>query len=103
MILEFGKDKDPEQMVKTLMESTQRALEATEQRISAIENPGETPPQTIVKVIKSGGSGNITIDSEMSSTSGNPVQNKVIYEALDNIEVDTLANSDIQNIIDSTV
>lgn len=32
------------------------------------------------------GSANITVDSALSSTSTNPVQNKVIYEALGNIE-----------------
>ena len=50
-----------------------------------------------------GGGATITVDTALSDTSINPVQNRVIKEALDNIEVDTLANSDIQNIIDSTV
>lgn len=45
----------------------------------------------------------ITVDTALSETSVNPVQNRAIYEALDNIEVDTLANSDIQEIIDSVI
>ena len=34
----------------------------------------------------SGSGGDITIDSTLSSTSTNPVQNKVIYEAIGNVE-----------------
>lgn len=36
-----------------------------------------------------------TVDSELSSSSTNPVQNKVITEALANVEVDTATNSEI--------
>lgn len=50
-----------------------------------------------------GGGATITVDTALSETSVNPVQNRAIFEALDNIEVDTLANSDIQEIIDSVV
>lgn len=35
---------------------------------------------------KSGGGGSITVDSTLSATSENPVQNKVIYAAIGNIE-----------------
>lgn len=37
----------------------------------------------------------VTIDAELSSTSTNPVQNKVVTEALANVEVDTATNSEI--------
>ena len=37
----------------------------------------------------------ITVDAELSSTSTNPVQNKVVTEALANVEVDTATNSEI--------
>lgn len=41
----------------------------------------------------------ITIDSELSSTSTNPVQNKVISAALDNINVDVATNDEIDNAL----
>lgn len=37
----------------------------------------------------------VTIDAELSTTSTNPVQNKVVTEALANVEVDTATNSEI--------
>ena len=37
----------------------------------------------------------VTIDAELSSTSTNPVQNKVVTESLANVEVDTATNSEI--------
>jgi len=39
---------------------------------------------TISCTVSGGSGGNITVDSTMSSTSTNPVQNKVIYTALQN-------------------
>ncbi len=45
------------------------------------------------------GSGGVTVDDHMSNTSENPVQNKVIYEALDNVEVDALTNEEIENLL----
>lgn len=44
---------------------------------------------------KDGKDGNVTVDTELSSTSTNPVQNKVVTEALANVEVDTATNSEI--------
>ncbi len=41
----------------------------------------------------------ITVDAELSSTSTNPVQNKVVTEALANVEVDTATNSEIDNAL----
>jgi len=41
------------------------------------------PPSVNIKG-KDGADGGVTVDTELSSTSTNPVQNKVIYEALDN-------------------
>lgn len=38
---------------------------------------------------------NIDVDSALSLTSTNPVQNKVVTEALANVEVDTATNSEI--------
>lgn len=42
----------------------------------------------------SGGGGDITVDSELSASSENPVQNKVIYEALNNTVFLSRANGD---------
>lgn len=41
----------------------------------------------------------VTVDAELSSTSTNPVQNKVVTEALANVEVDTATNSEIDNAL----
>ena len=41
----------------------------------------------------------ITVDAELSSTSTNPVQNKVVTEALANVEVDTATNSEIDAVL----
>ena len=41
----------------------------------------------LIKALGGGGSGSsITVDSELSDTSTNPVQNQVVKSALDNLE-----------------
>lgn len=61
--------------------------------ITTIESTAETEEAQAMQYVSpssggsssGGGGGNITVDSEMSSTSTNPVQNKVIYAYIGNI------------------
>lgn len=48
------------------------------------DSAGNIITETYAKKTDISGGGSITVDTELSSTSTNPVQNKVIYEALDN-------------------
>ena len=50
-------------------------------------------------IIISKNTGGVTVDSYLSTTSTNPVQNKVITEAINNIqEPETITNQDITNL-----
>ena len=53
-------------------------------RAATYDGAGNIISETYAKKTDISGGGSITVDTELSSTSTNPVQNKVIYEALDN-------------------
>lgn len=53
-------------------------------RAATHDGAGNIITETYAKKTDISGGGSITVDTELSSTSTNPVQNKVIYEALDN-------------------
>lgn len=52
-----------------------------------------------VPITSGGGGASITVDAVMSAESINPVQNRVIYNALENVEVDALTNEEIENLL----
>ena len=53
-------------------------------RAATHDGAGNIISETYAKKTDISGGGSITVDTELSSTSTNPVQNKVIYSALDN-------------------
>lgn len=55
-------------------------IDSLEERVSALENTEEE---------------SITIDSELSNTSENPVQNKVVKAAIDNLTNEVIANEEV--------
>lgn len=52
-----------------------------------------TIPTKISELINDSGFTNVTIDSSLSDTSTNPVQNKVVYSAIDELRQEILSGS----------
>ena len=50
-----------------------------------------------------GSSSSIIVDSVLSPTSKNPVQNKVIYQKLQEIETSSISRDEVQNMISTTL
>lgn len=61
---------------------TQKATIAGTEKIPV----SDTEYVTTNQIASLGGGGSVTVDSALSSTSENPVQNKVIYTAIGDIE-----------------
>lgn len=64
------------------IEESINSLDATPDNIVLYTEDGEV---TEIPEVSGGGSGSITVDSELSDTSTNPVQNKVVKQAIDDL------------------
>lgn len=93
--------------MSTTFEAPQSRNEAILQNILGANNE-LLPPESRIEVLlqmlleelHSGTSGGVVVDSELSSTSENPLQNKVIYDNLETLFDDVAA---IQNQLPATI
>lgn len=81
-------------------------------RIVKVENKEDIPananPHILYLVEETeenlgGGSSSIIVDSVLSPTSKNPVQNKVIYQKIQEIETASVSRDQVQDMIDTTL
>lgn len=82
-------------------------------RIVKVENKEDIPananPHILYLVeeteenLGGGNSSSIIVDSVLSPTSKNPVQNKVIYQKIQEIETASLSRDQVQDMIDTTL
>lgn len=81
-------------------------------RIVKVENKEDIPananPHILYLVEETeenlgGGSSSIIVDSVLSPTSKNPVQNKVIYKKIQEIETASVSRAQVQDMIDTTL
>ena len=81
-------------------------------RIVKVENKEDIPananPHILYLVEETeenlgGGSSSIIVDSVLSPTSKNPVQNKVIYKKIQEIETASVSRDQVQEMIDTTL
>ena len=77
-------------------------------QIIKVEKKEDIPPEANPRILylveetdDGGGPSSIIVDSMLSPTSKNPVQNKVIYQKLQEIEESSVSRDEIQGMIDS--
>lgn len=82
-------------------------------RIVKVENKEDIPAnanphilylvEEIEENLGGGNSSSIIVDSVLSPTSKNPVQNKVIYQKIQEIETASVSRDQVQDMIDTTL